>query len=81
MAEKIRYYVWRANDVMPYYFMVAKMSFLLGPENVRVEFHPKARGCKNPDLDGLPIHRVINALTGEVCGEYDVIGTCPPTCE
>lgn len=74
------YYHWKVSDLFGYYFMVFRMSMSVGAENLRVELHPKASGCKDPELDGRPVKRLVNALTGEVCGEWNSVWVCPPIC-
>ncbi len=63
----------------PYYWVEGKdlreqgffdMVDEMGADQMRLEFHP---GDENP-------YRWVNRETGEMCGEYDIVFTCPPTC-
>lgn len=73
-----KYYWWTLRGTLKYYLAVLTLALMVGPSNVRVEFHPEA-----PDgpWAGQPVHRVINAKTGKLYGEYNEVWTCPPRCE
>lgn len=75
MPNGIRYYWWHAEDLVLFAFNFLRHCFLLGAENVCVEFHPyeEYEGSQG-------VLRIVNALTGEVLGEYNFVHTCPPSC-
>jgi hypothetical protein len=73
------HYWWWLPDLLPLFVMVAKLWLTVGFGKARLEFHTKAEGCIDPELNGLPIFRLKN--DGAVCGEYDLTHVCPPFCD